>query len=68
MKAGKRMFSLCITDDTGEFTIEPVGEIDGKSFVEHLSFFYLGLQKKMPVLSMFPIMEGVEIFYFVPAR
>ena len=47
MKAGKRMFSLYITDDTGEFTIEPVGEIDGKSFVEHLSFFHPGLQKKI---------------------
>lgn len=47
MKAGKRLFSLYITDDTGEFTIEPVGEIDGKSFVEHLSFFHPGLQKKI---------------------
>lgn len=47
MKTGKRLFSLYITDDTGEFTIEPVGEIDGKSFVEHLTLFSPGLQKKL---------------------
>ena len=47
MKGGKRLFSLYITDDTGEFKIEPVGETDGKSFVEHLSFFHPGLQKKL---------------------
>ena len=39
MKAGKRMFEMYITDDTGEFNIESVGEVDGKSFVEHLTFF-----------------------------
>lgn len=47
MKAGKRMFEMYITDDTGEFNIEPVGEVDGKSFVEHLVFFHPGLQKKI---------------------
>lgn len=47
MKTGKRLFSLYITDDTGEFSIEPVGEIDGKSFVEHLTLFSPGLQKKL---------------------
>ncbi len=44
MKPGKRMFKLYITDDTGEFKIETVGEVDGKSFVLHLSFFTPGLQ------------------------
>lgn len=47
MKTGKRMFELYITDDTGEFNIESVGEVDGKSFVEHLLFFHPGLQKKI---------------------
>jgi hypothetical protein len=45
MKTGKRMFSLYITDDTGEFSIESVGEVDGKSFVQHLTLFHPGLQK-----------------------
>lgn len=47
MKPGKRMFEMYITDDTGEFSIEPVGEIDGKSFVEHLTIFHPGLRQKM---------------------
>ena len=47
MKAGKRMWELYITDDTGEFKIDSVGEVDGKSFVEHLTFFHPGLQKKI---------------------
>ena len=45
MKTGKRMFRLYITDDTGEFNVESVGEVDGKSFVLHLSFFHPGMQK-----------------------
>ena len=47
MKAGKRLFELYITDDTGEFVIEPVGDVDGKSFVNHLTFFHPGLQQKI---------------------
>ena len=47
MKAGKRMFEMYITDDTGEFNVEPVGEVDGKSFVLHLNFFHPGMQKKI---------------------
>ncbi len=38
---------MYITDDTGEFKIEPVGETDGKSFVENLSIFHPGLQNKI---------------------
>jgi len=45
MNTGKRMWELYLTDDTGEFKIETVGEKDGKSFVEHLSLFHPGLQK-----------------------
>lgn len=47
MKAGKRMFEMYLTDDTGEFEIEPVGESDGKSFVEHLRLFHPGLKTKI---------------------
>jgi hypothetical protein len=47
MKTGKRMFRLYITDDTGEFNIESVGEVDGKSFVLHLKLFTPGLQKSV---------------------
>jgi hypothetical protein len=47
MKPGKKMFEMYITDDTGEFEIEPVGEVDGKSFVEHLRLFNPGLKKKI---------------------
>ncbi len=47
MKAGKKMNSIYITDDTGEFSIEPVGETDGMSFVQHLGLFNPGLKKKL---------------------
>ena len=47
MKTGKQLFEIYITDDTGEFEIEPVGEKDGKSFVEHLRLFNPGLKKKL---------------------
>lgn len=47
MKSGKRMFEMYITDDTGEFAIELVGEKDGKSFVKRLRFSHPGLQKKI---------------------
>ena len=47
MKPQKRMFSLYLTDDSGEFTIESVGEKDSKSFVMHLKLFHPGLQKKI---------------------
>jgi hypothetical protein len=44
MKPGKKLFKMYITDDTGEFLIEPVGELDGKSFVTHLTVFHPGLK------------------------
>lgn len=47
MKAGKKMFEMYLTDDTGEFKIEVVGETDGKSYVEHLTLFHPGMQKKI---------------------
>lgn len=63
MKTGKRMFEMYITDDTGEFKIEPVGEVDGKSFVEHLSFFHPGLQKSM--VGFINIAKNNNLF-FIP--
>lgn len=47
MKSGSRFFELYLTDDTGEFEIESVGEKDGKSWVLHLRLFHPGLQKKI---------------------
>ena len=47
MKAGKRMFPLYATDDTADFKIVPVGELDGKSFEMQLSLFHPGLKKKI---------------------
>jgi len=63
MKTGKCMFKMYITDDTGEFKIEPVGEVDGKSYVEHLSFFHPGLQT-----SILGFMNSVknENMIFIP--
>ena len=46
-KTGKRFFPMYLTDDTGEFKIESVGEVDGKSFVMKLTIFHPGLQKKI---------------------
>ncbi len=47
MKTGKRLFEMYMSDDTGEFKIDSVGEVDGKSFVQHLTLFHPGLQKKI---------------------
>ena len=47
MKTSKNLFSMYITDDTGEFSIESVGELDGKSYVEKLMLFHPGLQKSI---------------------
>lgn len=47
MKVGKRMFEFYFTDDTGEFKIEPVGELDGKSFILRLTIFHPGLSAKI---------------------
>lgn len=47
MKPGKKMNYIYITDDTGDFEIEPVGEADCRSFVQHLRFFTPGLTAKV---------------------
>lgn len=64
MKEGKRMFPLYITDDTGEFKIEPVGEKDGKSFVEHLTLFHPGLLKK--ILGFINATKNENMVFVVP--
>jgi len=44
MKPGKKLFKMYITDETGEFMIEPGGELDGKLFVTYLTVFHPGLK------------------------
>lgn len=64
MKPGKNLFKLYITDDTGEFNIESVGPVDGKSFVEHLNFFHPGLQKK--ILGFINAAKNDNLVFIVP--
>jgi hypothetical protein len=47
MKSGKRLWEMYLTDDTGEYKMELVGEVDGHSYVNHLSLFHPGLQDKI---------------------
>lgn len=63
MLPGKRMFEMYITDDTGEFNIESVGEVDGKSYVLHLLLFQPGLQKK--VLGFINAIKNDNLFFIV---
>jgi hypothetical protein len=64
MENGKSLFELYLTDDTGEFTIEPVGEVDGKSFVMHLKFFHPTLQKK--ILGFMNAVKNENMVFVVP--
>ncbi len=64
MKPGKRMFEMYVTDDTGEFKIESVGELDGKSFVMHLSFFNPGLKPKL--LGLMNSIKNGNMVFIVP--
>lgn len=63
MKTGKRMFDIYITDDTGEFNIESVGEVDGKSFVEHLTFFHPGMQQT--IISFMNAVKNANMIFVV---
>ena len=63
-KSGKRMFELYITDDTGEFKIEPVGESDGKSFIVRLTLFHPGLNAK--VLGFMNGSKNENLVFIVP--
>lgn len=64
MKEGKRLFSMYLTDDTGEFEIESVGEKDGKSFVTHLRLFHPGLEKK--ILGFINAAKNENLVFIVP--
>lgn len=64
MKPGKRMFEMYVTDDTGEFKMETVGELDGKSFVMHLSLFNPGLKPKL--LGLLNTVKNGNMFFIVP--
>jgi len=64
MKPGKRMFEMYITDDTGEFKIEPVGESDGKSFIARLSTFHPGLNANL--LGFMNAAKNENLVFIVP--
>lgn len=64
MKTGKRMFEVYFTDDTGEFKIEPTGELDGKSFIERLSIYHPGLSAK--VLGFLNAVKNENLVIIVP--
>ena len=63
MKPGKRLWELYLTDDTGEYKMELVGEIDGHSFVNHLSLFHPGLQQK--ILSFMRAAKNENLVFVV---
>jgi hypothetical protein len=63
MKTGKQLFEMYITDDTGEFEIEPVGEKDGKSFVTHLRLFHPGVKKK--ILGFMSAIKNENLVFIV---
>jgi len=64
MKPGKKMFAMYLTDDTGEFRIEPVGEPDGKSSVLRLLFFHPGLGEK--ILGYLNATKNENMVFIVP--
>jgi hypothetical protein len=64
MAAGKKLYELYITDDTGEFRIEPVGEKDGKSFVLHLNLFHPGLHEA--ILGFINASKNENLVFIVP--
>ena len=64
MKPGKKMLKLYVTDDTGELKFETVGELDGKSFVTHLSVFNPGLKPKL--LGLLNMVKNGNVFFIIP--
>jgi hypothetical protein len=64
MKSGKSFHKLYITDDTGEFQIEPVGEKDGKSYVLHLRLFHPGLNTE--ILGFNNLVKNENMVFIVP--
>lgn len=64
LKAGKQMFKLYITDDTGEFKIDPVGSPDGISYVHKLSLFHPGLGET--ILGFMNKVKNENMVFIVP--
>ncbi|TLX73713.1 hypothetical protein E9993_14745 [Labilibacter sediminis] len=64
LKSTKQFFAIYLTDDTGEFKIDTVGEKDGKSFVKHLSFFHPGLGKE--ALGFLNMAKNENLVFIVP--
>jgi hypothetical protein len=64
MASGKKMFEMYLTDDTGEFQIETVGEKDGKSFVLHLRLFHPGLRSR--ILGFINAAKNDNLVFIVP--
>jgi len=63
MAAGKNAFTFYCTDDTSEFKINPVGEVDGMSFEEELTIFNPGLKKKL--LGFIAAAKNENLFFIV---
>lgn len=63
MKPGKRAFNFYVTDDTGEFKINLVGETDGKSITNELTIFNPGLKKK--ILGFMAAAKNDNLFFIV---
>jgi hypothetical protein len=63
MKAGKRAFTFYSTDDTSELKMNPVGEVDGKSFEMVLTIFNPGLKKK--ILGFMNAAKNENLFFIV---
>lgn len=64
MKAGKKMYSLYITDDEGKLDIEGVGEKDGKSYIMKLRVYQPGLQSKM--LGLINLAKNENLVFIAP--
>lgn len=64
MKVGKKLFEVYFTDDSGEFKIEPAGELDGKSFIERLSIFHPGLSATL--LGFLNAVKNENLVIIVP--
>jgi hypothetical protein len=63
MKAGKKAFTFYSTDDTSELKMNPVGEVDGKSFEMVLTIFNPGLKKK--ILGFMNAAKNENLFFIV---
>ena len=63
MKAGKSAFTFYSTHETGEFTCNPVGSVDGISFEQKLTVFNPGLKQKL--LGFLGAVKNENLFFIV---